>query len=345
MKPSEKPFVIPVFIPHVGCPHQCIFCNQTAVTNVKREIISPEHLRLLINGFLNYKGAHRKTVQIAFYGGNFLGINRKDMEMLLQEAAWFVHEGKADSIRFSTRPDTINDKRLDMIKDFPVATIEIGAQSMDNQVLRMAHRGHTATDTEKAAYLLRERNYELGIQMMTGLPGDDETKTLDTARGIAGLSPDFVRIYPTLVLEKSMLAQLYNSGKYSPMSLEECVTLVKKIYLLFREKKIPVIRMGLQVSEDLEKGAKILAGPYHPAFGHLVHSEIFLDMAVSSISDLGNGPYEAISIKVHPRNISEMRGLKNKNIEILKNRFQVNTIDIVPDASVSEKALHLAQCR
>ena len=278
MQGNERPFIIPVFLPNSGCLHRCAFCNQTSITGVKQDTILPEKLRSVINEFLQWKGKFRNNVQISFYGGNFLGLKEKYLKTLLNESAKFVESGKVGSIRFSTRPDTITNERLDILKEYPVSTIELGVQSMDDRVLTMAKRGHTSSDTVKAVAVLKERGYEIGLQMMVGLPGDDEATSLATGRRIADLAPDFVRIYPAVVLKNSLLAKWYKEGKYTPLSLEPCVTLVKKLHLLFDEKKIPVIRMGLQASADLENGTTILAGPYHPAFGHLVYSEIFLDM-------------------------------------------------------------------
>jgi histone acetyltransferase (RNA polymerase elongator complex component) len=257
---------------------------------------------------------------------------------LLAEAARFVEHGVVDSIRFSTRPDTIDSKSLDMIKDFPVSTIELGAQSLDDQVLAISRRGHTAMDTERAVHLLKNHRYEIGIQIMVGLPGDDHKKLMSTAQRIAELKPDVVRIYPTIVLAGSPLAKWYHTGKYAPLALGECVTWVKQIYLLFKKKNIRVIRMGLQASDDFIEDSSILAGPYHPAFGHLVHSEIFLDIAISATESTeihDNG----IIIRVHPKNISKMRGLKNENISKLQMRFHVESIDIIPDATIAEDRL------
>ncbi len=338
---KNTPFIIPIFLPNLGCPHQCAFCNQTSITGVTPDTISTETLCSLINEFLEYKKTQKRSVQVSFYGGNFLGLKKEYIRILLDETTKFVKNKRINSIRFSTRPDTISDKKLDIIKDYPVSTIEIGVQSMDNQVLAMAKRGHTALETEKAAALLKERNYDVGMQMMVGLPGDDETKSLFTAQRIASFSPDFVRIYPTVVLAHSRLAVWYRNGEYTPWSLSRCVALVKNLYLFFKSKKIPVIRMGLQASEDLAKDTTILAGPYHPAFGHMVHSKIFLDMA-TSIMGAGKGSCDKITIKVHPRSISKMRGLKNKNLEILKRKFQIKSFEIIPDLTLAEDKLTVA---
>jgi histone acetyltransferase (RNA polymerase elongator complex component) len=334
----NKPFIIPVFLPHIGCPHQCAFCDQNAITGVKRKIPSAEKLYKIVNNFLQYKSKDRNLVQIAFFGGNFMGLRSENIESLLHEAGKFVASGSVDSLRFSTRPDTITNETLDILTSFPVSTIELGVQSMDNHVLTMSKRGHTAADTKKAVQLLKERNYEIGLQMMVGLPGDDETKTQLTGSRIVDMSPDFVRIYPTVVLAGSLLAKWYQSGKYAPIPLERCITLVKNLYLLFRKNGIKVIRMGLQASEDLEKGSEILAGPYHSAFGHLVFSRIFLDMT-TSILNLKKYAQDEIIIKVHPRSISKMRGLKNRNIETIKRKFDFKSIKIISEPTLAEDSL------
>lgn len=334
----NRPFIISIFLPHHGCPHRCIFCNQRVITGRKGHLLSPETLGSKIKEFLNYKGKPRHPVQIAFYGGNFLGLEPDHIKSLLEKATGFVVAGKVDSIRFSTRPDTIDSQRLDILKPFPVTTIEIGAQSMDDQVLAAANRGHTTRDTEKAVALLKAYNYEVGVQMMVGLPGDDETKSMAAGHRIAELGPDFVRIYPTVVVAGSPLATLYQQGDYAPWPLDRCVTLVKKLYLLFKASNIAVVRMGLQPSEDLNKDTAVLAGPYHPAFGHLVHSAIFLDKAAAAIAAAKDNHAE-ITLKVHPRSISKMKGLNNNNVAILKRKFQIQSLHIVPDSTVSENNL------
>ncbi len=337
-KSCKKPFIIPIFIPHAGCPHQCAFCNQSTITNIKRKIPSPEKLYSLIDTFLKYKGKQRNQVQIAFFGGNFLGLKTQHIESLLHEAGKFVNAGSVDSLRFSTRPDTINNETLDILNPFPVSTIELGVQSMDDHVLSMSKRGHTSADTKNAVRLLKERNYEIGLQMMVGLPGDDETKAQLTGRRLVDMSPDFVRIYPTVVLAGSLLAKWYQKGKYAPIPLEQCISLVKNLYLLFRKNDIKVIRMGLQASENFEKDAEILAGPYHPAFGHLVFSRLFLDMA-TAILESEVSVRDEVCIKVHPRSISKMRGLKNINIETLKRKYNIKSIKIIPDISLTKDSL------
>ena len=336
---SPKPFIIPIFLPHAGCPHRCAFCNQTSITGVdsKRPRISVSDQ---VERFLKYKGERRHFVQIAFFGGNFLGIKTDEMKHLLAEATEFVQAGRAGSIRFSTRPDTVDGHRLSLIKQFPVATIELGVQSMDDRVLLATNRGHTASDTERAFQRLKELNYETGIQLMVGLPGDSPARLRASARRIARLKPDFIRIYPTLVLAGSPLAKWYQDGCYTPLSLKEAVAEVKDIYRIFKKENIRVIRMGLQANEDLEKDSAILAGPYHPAFGHLVYSEIFLDKAISALES-ANLRGQKVFLHIHPQSVPKMRGLKNENIKKLRGKFHLPAIEIIPDGSLTEDQLEV----
>lgn len=339
---TQKPFIIPVFLPHAGCPHRCVFCDQAAITGENAFLPGTESLRKQVKSFIAYKSKQRNEVQIAFYGGNFLGLAEKTVRTLLQEAAVFVQAGKVDGIRFSTRPDTIDPVRLNWIKNYPVSNIELGVQSMDEDVLALSNRGHTARDTEKAVGLLRENNYPIGLQLMLGLPGDDESRAINSAEKSAALSPGFVRIYPTVVLKNSPLARLFQQGQYVPLSLEAAVSLTKKLYRVFESRTIPVIRMGLQATEELDAGTDILAGPYHPAFGQLVYAELFLDKARELLQNLENNPV-SITVQVHPRSLSRLQGIRNRNIQILKNEFCLQSFTIVTDDSLAENELRVLE--
>ncbi|NNL75229.1 MAG: radical SAM protein, partial [Desulfobacterales bacterium] len=336
----NRPFIIPIFIPHAGCPHQCVFCNQRSITGSKKKNMKPDQFCIQTREFLKYKKADRTPVQIAFFGGNFLGLKEKEIKSWLELANDFIHRGEVDSIRFSTRPDTIDSRRLDTIENYPVSTVELGIQSMDDQILALAGREQSASDSVRAVQRLKERHFSIGLQMMVGLPGDDESRSLMTAGRIVDLRPDFVRIYPTVVLKNSRLAEFYKKGDYTPLSLEEGVTLVKKIYLRFEKENINVIRMGLQASEDLEDESTVLAGPYHPAFGHLVHSEIFWDKVLTKI-ELTGCDKGSLTIFVNPRSISKMRGINNSNIKKLRNKFQLDSVAVMPDLSLGEDDLRL----
>jgi len=308
------------------------------ITGTSASIPKPSEVRERISRFLGYRQKRTASIQIAFYGGNFLGLQKEQIACLLEEAKKFIKAGKADSIRFSTRPDTVTEERMAQLKDFPVSTIELGAQSMDDRVLDAANRGHTVSDTEKAVRELKARHYEIGVQMMIGLPKDTEARAIETGRRIAELLPDFVRIYPTLVLADSPLARLYEKGNYTPLSLDTGITITKELYLLFKRRHIRIVRMGLQASEDLDEKATILAGPFHPAFGHLVLSGIFFDMAVSELSTKAK-LNDKVILRVNPRSISKARGIKNASITHLKEKFHLKTVDVVPDDSLAEDAL------
>ena len=272
-------------------------------------------------------------MEVSFYGGNFLGLPAKTIQDLLDLASEFKKTGNIDGIRFSTRPDTVDTDRLQLLEPYPVSTVELGVQSMDDGVLREAGRGHTAADTINAVSLLKQKDYRIGLQMMTGLPGDMDAICLDTARRIIALKPDFVRIYPTLVICGSPLAERYQQGRYAPQSLDDCIALLKTLVLLFQENGISVIRMGLQASDGLDDPAIVLAGPYHPALGHMVYSKILLDAAVEVLT-AGQPPGKTVTITVHPRNLSRMQGLNKTNIDILKHRFHIETLYLATDPSL-----------
>ncbi len=331
---TRRPLIIPVFIPHAGCPHQCAFCNQTTITGTEPSIPTPRDIDELIHRLLEYGRPHRSIVQLAFYGGNFLGLPEAQIISLLEHAARSVASGTIGGIRFSTRPDTITLEQLSIIDGYPVQTVELGVQSMDDHVLSLSRRGHSATDTANAVELLKKRGYEIGLQMMVGLPGEDEGSCLSSGQIIAGLSPDFVRIYPTVVLKESLLARWYREGAYEPLPLEEAVRRATKLYKIFEDKDIPVIRIGLQPTAELEKEDSILAGPYHPSFGELVYSEVFYEKA-STLIQAFKPTLDTICLKVHPKSVSKLKGQNNHNINKLKEFHQLRSIQVVPDPSLS----------
>ena len=208
MDKEQKPLIVPVFVPHSGCPHRCVFCNQSIITGVPDASLDPMAIRRQISTFLDGCKPTSRPSQIAFYGGNFLGLPPDTVKMLLTEAARFVSEKRVDGIRFSTRPDTINSDSLMLLSGYPVQTVEIGVQSMNDRILAIAERGHTADETRCAAALTKEKGFQLGLQIMVGLPGDDETVSMETARQAGTLSPDFVRIYPAVVVAGSRMARM-----------------------------------------------------------------------------------------------------------------------------------------
>jgi len=311
-----------------------VFCNQRAITGTSRALPEKNEIHARVDEFLGYKRKNRLLTELSFFGGNFLGLELEQIKQLLDAAVGLVTYGKIDGIRFSTRPDTIDENRLRVIRSYPVSTVELGVQSMDNGVLRQAGRGHSAEDTVHAVKLLQGESLAVGLQIITGLPGDTEDICLETARRVIALKPDFVRIYPTLVIEGSALADWYRKGQYQPLSMGACVTQLKKLYLLFTGSGIPVIRMGLQASGELDDPATVLAGPYHPALGHMVFSEIFLDAAAEQIQKKSS-PRDAVCLTVNPRNLSRMQGLHKKNIQTLKQMFRLSRVEIKTDDALT----------
>ncbi len=344
-KPFPKPFIVPIFVPHMGCPHQCVFCNQTSITGSDPDDV----LRSITRRIEEVYGevAHRPPSQcsagdplrvqprkpfrrqIAFYGGSFTGIERKVQIQLLSAVQPLIRKGMIDSIRVSTRPDYIDPQVLALLKTYGVRTVELGVQSMAEEVLRRSRRGHTADHVLSAVELLHGGDFEVGIQIMVGLPEDDTGRNAHTVDRVIQLNPHFVRIYPTLVLKGTPLERLYRSGRYTPLSLERAVDLCKRAFLRFHRAGIPVIRLGLQSSPELETTGCVLAGPYHPALGHLVESSLFYDMASHLM--LKHRQYRNLRMKVSPSDVSNIRGQKNQNLHQLKQRFGLSDIRIEAD--------------
>ena len=328
-----KPLVIPIFIPHSGCPHQCSFCNQSIITNQKSKLPDKDQIDDIITQYLQYKGK-RERVELAFFGGNFLGLSHKNILKLLTTVNPYIVSNKINGVRFSTRPDTINPQTLDLISSFKISAIELGVQSMNDKVLLKSRRGHTVGDTIKAVELLKKYSFKIGVQVMVGLPGDNEDSLLKSTKQVTELKPDFARIYPLMVLKGSLIEQWYKKGLYQPLRLEESIKLVKQMYQIFNAANIDVIRMGLQASDMMEDKSMVLAGPWHPAFGHLVFSRIFYDMICRKIDQ---NPEllksENLILNVHPKSESRLRGDKNNNLEKLKLRYP--GIDFLVDSNDS----------
>jgi len=288
---------------------------------------------------LRAKRGNSSRVEIAFYGGSFTGIEKKVQMQLLSAVQPFIRKGLIDSVRVSTRPDYIDRQTLDLLREYGVKTVELGVQSMVEEVLRRAKRGHTADDVLKAAELLRGGGFEVGIQIMVGLPGDDARRYAHTVDQVTRLNPHFVRIYPTLVLKGTPLEKWYRTGRYTPLSVKEAVDLCKGAFLKFYRAGIPIIRLGLQSSPELETGDRVVAGPYHPAFGHLVEASLFFDMA--SLLMRKSPQSRILHARVAPSDLSNIHGQKNRNLDQLKSRFGLRAIQIEVDEKQPKGSLIL----
>jgi histone acetyltransferase (RNA polymerase elongator complex component) len=337
---APKPLIIPIFIPNQGCPHRCSFCNQSAITSESQDIPGPTDLETRIEAHLTYATSGRGPAQVAFYGGNFLGLDKTALTALLDGLNPWLARGEIAGIRFSTRPDTITDERLGWIAPYPVETIELGVQSMNDDVLAQSRRGHTADDTRKAVARLKSVGYQTGIQLMLGLPADSAASALNTARAVVDLNPDLVRIYPTLVLAGSPLAAAFQAGRYSPLSLGAAVEQAKTLVHCLHQHQIPVIRLGLQAAEGLDDPATVLAGPYHPAFGHLVYASLYREAAQRLLARIKPLPDPPL-LKVNPRHLSRLQGLNKENLATLRNLFNRPRLRIHPDR---DQALDTLAC-
>lgn len=305
---------ISIFIPHIGCPHKCSFCDQKSISG---ESSAPraEDVAALLDEQAEHLRQRGMCAEIAFFGGSFTAIPRGYMTQLLEAAGAAVkrYPDVYCGIRCSTRPDCISEEILETLKSGGMTAIELGAQSMCDEVLSANERGHTAEDVRRASRLIKQSGISLGLQMMTGLYRDTREAVLDTMRAFIALAPDTVRIYPTVILEGTRLGELYKSGEYRSFSFEETVELCAQLLRGFTDNGIRVIRMGLHASDDVERA--MLGGVYHPAFREICESRMFLDDAIKEFSAMEKGDY---IIFTDPRNISRATGQKRCNIAELE---------------------------
>ncbi|WP_243136893.1 elongator complex protein 3 [Alkaliphilus serpentinus] len=319
--------IIPIFIPHVGCPHDCSFCNQKRIAGERREV-SGKELSETIDTYLSTITNDKASIEVAFYGGSFTGLPLDNQRELLMPAYRAKEAGKIDDIRLSTRPDYINDKVLSEIYKLGVSTIELGVQSTNDEVLIKNLRGHSSQDVEMAVNLIKAYNIQLGLQMMIGLLGDTPETIAETVKDFIKWRPNFVRIYPTIVIKDTHLEELYNLGIYKPMDLEEVISIGKDALLAFNTANIPVIRMGLQSTEEITYGVGIVAGPYHPAYRELVETEIFRDKIQREFDkeDIKNS--QEIVIYCNKRDPSKVAGYKKSNKDYFTHKYKLKSLKI-----------------
>lgn len=299
---------ISIFVPHIGCPNMCSFCNQRYITG---KDIAPQTQDVInaVNIAVSSPKYDPLNTEIAFFGGSFTAINRNYMLDLLKTANVFVKNGVVSGIRISTRPDAINDEILNLLKEYGVTAIELGAQSLNDNVLKANNRGHSVNDVINASYLIKNYGFSLGLQMMTGLYNDCDDYAVNTAKEIIKLKPQTVRIYPTIVLKNTDLAALYSNNQYKPQTLEDAVELCSQLLMMFTEADIKVIRLGLHSIEEYS----YIAGPWHPAFSELCYSRIYLKYAKKMLTEQGN-----YILYVKPNSVSKMIGQHKDNINALK---------------------------
>ena len=369
-----KPFgMIPFFIPHVGCPYVCTFCNQSRITGQSGiSHLTPDYIKDTITEYVGSK-RNDKFWEVAFYGGSFTAIHTELQHQLLAPASEMLKSGIIDGIRCSTRPDAVGDEAITLLQSYGVKTVELGVQSMNDDILVDAKRGHTVEEVVEAVARLKKRGMTVGVQLLPGLKGETWETIIETAVAVSELKPDFVRIYPVLVIENTELADQYRAGEYKPLSTDQAITYCAFLKEWFEQHNIEVIRTGLQSTEELDSGNSLIAGPYEPAMGELVVNEQYkqrIEMCIdehfslrsfSSQSFSGYPSYYTVSpsnnhyshkvecrthanntnklakhkiLISYPRNLtSKVRGLKNRNILYFQETYPQFSIDWCEDST------------
>ncbi|MBO5934998.1 MAG: radical SAM protein [Clostridia bacterium] len=326
---------VALFVPHEGCPHMCSFCNQKTISGSAKKL-TKEDIDEAVK-IATARDYDKSDSEIAFFGGSFTAIDKEYMTYLLESSYPYVKDGLFKGIRCSTRPDAIDEDILELLKKYGVTAIELGAQSMSDNVLVMNDRGHTSADVVRASELIKYHGFELGLQMMTGLYGDTDESAIATAEKIISLKPDTVRIYPTVVLENTRLESLYEKGEYTPQTVEEAVNLCSKLLDMFNEASVKVIRLGLHSGGNVEDG--FVAGAYHPAFRELCESRLYFEKCCRIIQQ--NNITGKITIYVSPSEISKMTGQKRSNIESFS-RMGISA-QVKPDANLGKYMLRIEE--
>jgi histone acetyltransferase (RNA polymerase elongator complex component) len=326
---------IPVFIPELACPNQCVYCNQKKITG-KESFPGVSDMDQMIENHLSTIPAAERRIEIAFFGGNFTGLPFAFQQEYLEAARRWVGQGKADGIRLSTRPDYINDDTIRLLRSYDVSCIELGAQSLNDEVLRLSGRGHTAADVEKACGLILKSGIQLGLQMMIGLPGDSKALSLHTARRFAELGATQTRIYPTLVIRGTHLEHMMKTGQYKPLSMEETLDWCKELVVYFEAREVIILRLGLHPSEKLIEGGELVAGPFHPALKELVETAIWHDIFKK---ELKCKPEQRLRIFVHPAQLNTAIGHRAANRKYLMQRCA--GVDYATDSQLKGRAFYV----
>jgi histone acetyltransferase (RNA polymerase elongator complex component) len=326
---SKSYYIIPIFVPHLGCPHNCVFCNQNKISG-EEGIVDSQYVENTVQEYLRTIDITNSTVEISFFGGTFTAIPMEKQKELLEVAYKYKKLKKINFIRLSTRPDYINVDILNHLKEYNVDIIELGVQSLDKEVLRKSARGHSKEDVKKASMLIKEYGFTLGHQIMLGLPGDTFAKDLDTAKKSIEMKPDICRIYPALVIKDTPMEEMLRREEYKPYTLSEAVTIAKKIYKLYIENNINVIRVGLQPTENINTGGDIIDGPFHPAFRELVESSILNEHIYNLIKENKN----EVTIRINNRYISRLYANKKEFFNELKSKLVNVKLNVCIDDSV-----------
>lgn len=330
-----KHYTIPIFIPELACPFQCVFCNQKKISGHQNIPDKNEIIKTIEDHLQSFK-SKKRTVEVGFFGGSFTGIPIDEQRNYLKIIKPFIDSGQIQGIRLSTRPDYINDEILAMLAENYVGTIELGAQSFHDDVLKKTRRGHTAAQIEKASTAIISKGFKLGLQMMIGLPGDTFEKSITTANKIIEAGAHCTRIYPALVIKDTLMHSWYCGGSYKPLSLEEAVAWTSVILPLFEDADVNVIRVGLHPSEGLLSGDELIAGPFHPSFKELVFTNMWKKILSPLLTNITN---ENIKILVPPNEINYAIGYKSYNRKMLLQKY--NSVRFIPDITVLQRSFKI----
>jgi histone acetyltransferase (RNA polymerase elongator complex component) len=324
---DKKVKIIPVFVPHVGCPNDCVFCNQKRITGKGTVSVNAQYAIDIVEEC-------RKTIdndiytELAFFGGSFTAIDIRIQEALLKVGKHYKDIGVVQRIRCSTRPDFINEEILELQKHYGMDIIELGIQSLDDKVLKASNRGHNRAHSENASRLIKEHGFILGHQIMPGLPGSTMEKDMKTCLDSIAMRPDMVRIYPTLVIKDTDLLDMYNDGSYKPLSLEEAISISAYMYSQYSVNNIKTIRIGLQNTDSINKDEDVVAGPFHPAFRQLVEERLYLTSLIMILNGL-NVKDKHLTIAADKKLISSIAGQKKNNIIKLRKKLNIKSVSFI----------------
>ena len=338
----KKQYIIPIFVPHLGCPNECTFCNQRKISGQLKNV-SEQDVRDTIEYYLDIFKSENAYKEVAFFGGSFTGIDVEIQEKLLGVAYEYIKTKQIDGIRISTRPDYIDKDTLKRLKKYKVKTIELGVQSTNNYILKKTKRGHTYEDVKKASKLIRRYGFTLGHQMMVGLPESTRLDELKTAKDLAKLKPKIIRIYPVLVIRDTELEQEYIRGEYEPLGINQTVEICKELSSFFKKKRINVIRVGLQSTDTIlspeKEGSQVVAGPYHENLRQLIDSSIYYDILKGKLSKIDSKTKE-IQITVNPQIINDVVGYKRENLRKIKEIYNLD-VKIMQNKKMNTKKINV----
>ncbi|NEZ46054.1 radical SAM protein [Clostridium niameyense] len=319
---SRKHYIIPIFVPHEGCPHNCVFCNQDKITGINEKVDAAYTINT-IEKYIKTIPRENSTIEVSFFGGTFTAIPIERQNSFLKVAKDYKDKGIIDYIHMSTRPDYIDEDILDNLKKYSVDIIELGVQSLDEEVLLKSGRGHSIDSVYKASKLIKDYGITLGHQIMLGLPSDSFKKDIETVRKSIEMKPDIARIYPALVIKQTPMEYMLNEGIYKPYTLEEAIDITKILYSMYVANDVQVIRIGLQPTEEINKDRELVEGPFHPAFRELVEGKIMNEMILDNII---KNYKKTVEITINNKDLSKLYCNKKKYFKEYLGKYTVKVV-------------------